>query len=147
MANFSSFHLFSRFYALLRTIAVHRGALLVLVAVFMLGCSSGGSPSATATCSAIKSCPDGLVCISEKGLCALSGPGSADPDLGMPRDLGMPADLAMSADLAMPPLGGPHVCPFDHFCWENTLPQPRTLNGIWGTGPSDLWAVGNGFLQ
>ena len=28
--------------------------------------------------------------------------------------------------------------------WENPLPQGNTLNGIWGSGARDAWAVGNG---
>lgn len=80
-----------------------------------------------------------------------AGQGSAVPDLGMASaDLSTaPADLAgAAADLAMAPadLGAPaptRVCSTDNWCWESPLPQGNTLNGVWGTGAKDMWAVGN----
>jgi hypothetical protein len=56
----------------------------------------------------------------------------------------MPADVRLPPpDMAMPPPSGPRACPSANFCWENPLPQPRLLYATWGTGPSDIWAVGH----
>ncbi len=30
----------------------------------------------------------------------------------------------------------------DGWCWENPLPQGNTLNAVWASGASDVWAVG-----
>ncbi|MBI5486666.1 MAG: hypothetical protein HY905_04995 [Deltaproteobacteria bacterium] len=37
---------------------------------------------------------------------------------------------------------GDCVCNPDGFCWLNPLPQGATLLNAWGSGPSDIWAVG-----
>jgi hypothetical protein len=34
------------------------------------------------------------------------------------------------------------ICNDNGWCWENPLPQPNTLEGIWGSSPDDIWAVG-----
>ena len=171
-------------------------SLLTLAACFVVAaCSSGGSPPATATCSASRPCPDGLVCVVDKGLCALPGGGGEDmtrgadladgvtrdmadgvmrdmagpirdmagpaadmagpasdmamPDMMMPDMDGTTTDMAtpdlggsMGGDMGMTPPSGPRVCPAEHLCWENPLPQPRDLRAVWGTAPSDVWAVG-----
>ena len=66
----------------------------------LLGCSSGG---ATATCSSSRSCPDGLRCNVERGLCM------QPPELDL---AGSSVDLAMPMrDLSMPPPPGSRVCP------------------------------------
>src|SRR6185436_1793851 len=36
----------------------------------------------------------------------------------------------------------PPVCPFDHWCWENPVPQGNTLKSVHGTARNDVWAVG-----
>ncbi len=93
-------------------------------------------------------------------------------DMAMPEDMAMPVDMSMPADLAMmppdlsmpprdmavprdmtspppdmtpPPPGGPRVCPFgsSRWCWENPLPQPRSLNAAWGASTGDIWLVGD----
>lgn len=33
------------------------------------------------------------------------------------------------------------VCSIGGFCWDNPLPQSGVLQAVWGTGPSDVWAV------
>lgn len=179
------------------------GLSLPLFLALVTGCSSrpDGEQPPTATCSATKPCPAGLVCVTSHGLCALPGPGADDMsamppadmtgvpvdmapgpedqrgtpadqamppadqavpgdmiampgdmrappvmDLAMPpiMDLAMPPvmDMAMPADMAVPMPTGTKVCPHEHWCWENPLAQPRDMNAIWGTGPSDIWAVG-----
>ena len=40
--------------------------------------------------------------------------------------------------------GGDLVCSDDNWCWRNPLPQGNPLNGVWGSGESDVWAVGSG---
>lgn len=180
-----------------RSLARSRWALLfigLLAVSSATGCSSGGATPTpgTATCSATVPCPQGLVCVVERGLCALPGPNPMDlamvepdlameprdmtavdlygadlagaPDLSTPGDMKMnpdmtqpptdmampPSDMATTPDMATPPpdMGtppplGPRACPSANFCWENPLPQPRTLSGIWGTGANDIWAVGH----
>jgi hypothetical protein len=34
------------------------------------------------------------------------------------------------------------VCSADNWRWRNPLPQGNFLNGVWGSGASDVWAVG-----
>ena len=34
------------------------------------------------------------------------------------------------------------VCSDDNWCWRNPLPQGNTLRGLWVSGASDVWAVG-----
>jgi hypothetical protein len=51
-------------------------------------------------------------------------------------------DLPEPGDMAMMPPSGARACPSPSFCWENPLPQPRTLYAVWGTGPSDIWTAG-----
>ena len=75
---------------------VAAATLLLLTAVMTTGCSSGGSgPGPTAVaCSETRPCPSGLVCLLDRGLCAV--PISDLPDLtGESKDLaGMPpADM------------------------------------------------------
>ena len=36
------------------------------------------------------------------------------------------------------------VCSADNWCWRNPLPQGNNLNATWGSGASDVWAVGGG---
>ena len=36
------------------------------------------------------------------------------------------------------------LCFEDGWCWINPLPQGNTINGVWGQGPSSVFAVGNG---
>lgn len=149
-----------------------------LLAALALACSSGGSmlPPETATCSATQKCPEGLVCVMSRGLCALPSPdgedmampktmdmamsGSTDMAMSGSTDMAMSGstDMAMStgdmatrppdmttppADMTTPPPSGPRACPADHWCWENPLPQPRNLRGLWGASASDVWAVGD----
>jgi hypothetical protein len=37
----------------------------------------------------------------------------------------------------------PPVCNEDGWCWQNPLPQGLDLHDVWGTGPSDVFAVGD----
>ena len=37
----------------------------------------------------------------------------------------------------------PRLC-LSKWCWLHPLPQGNALLGMWGTGPSDIWAVGDG---
>jgi hypothetical protein len=34
-------------------------------------------------------------------------------------------------------------CSAEGFCWENPIPQGYNLQMIWGSGPTDIWAVGD----
>lgn len=63
-------------------------------------------------------------------------------DMAVPRvDMAMPpADMRMP-DMAMPPPDS-EACPAASWCWENPLPQPRDLLGVWGASASDIWTVG-----
>lgn len=56
-----------------------------------------------------------------------------DPDLGVGKDLGSPGDMAFE----------PPVCNGDRWSWRNPLPQGNSLYGVWGTDPSNIWAVGS----
>src|SRR5258708_39760010 len=40
--------------------------------------------------------------------------------------------------------GGNLICSADNWCWRNPLPQGNSLFGVWGSGASDVWAVGAG---
>lgn len=40
------------------------------------------------------------------------------------------------------PISAQGLCIDSHFCWENPRPQPRLLQRIRGTGPNDIWVVG-----
>lgn len=35
------------------------------------------------------------------------------------------------------------VCNAKGWCWERPRPEGTVLNGLWASGPSDVWAVGN----
>lgn len=35
-------------------------------------------------------------------------------------------------------------CTPDGFCWQNPIPQGSNLASVWGSGPSDVWMVGDG---
>ncbi|MBI5067337.1 MAG: hypothetical protein HZB56_03785 [Deltaproteobacteria bacterium] len=35
-------------------------------------------------------------------------------------------------------------CSADGWCWESPTPSGNQVNAIWGTGPDDVWAVGDG---
>ena len=35
------------------------------------------------------------------------------------------------------------VCSCDRWCWQNPLPQGLSLTGVWGSDPSNVWAVGH----
>lgn len=37
----------------------------------------------------------------------------------------------------------PRLCSLSKWCWYHPLPQGNGLNGMWGTGPTDIWAVGD----
>jgi hypothetical protein len=37
----------------------------------------------------------------------------------------------------------PATCSVDNWCWRNPLPQGNRLMGVWGSGASDVWAVGD----
>lgn len=50
-------------------------------------------------------------------------------------DGGGSADMGVSAP--------PRLCSPDKWCWENPRPQGNTLNGLWGTDPNNVWAVGD----
>ena len=41
---------------------------------------------------------------------------------------------------ALPPVTG--LCSASNWCWQHPLPQGHHLNGVWGSGASDVWAVG-----
>ncbi len=75
----------------------------------------------------------------------LAMPDLAMPDLAMP-DLAMPTDLAIPPDLAAPPdmlPPGPRgVCSADDWCWRNPLPHGNSIQDIWGSDASHVWAVG-----
>ena len=34
------------------------------------------------------------------------------------------------------------VCNAEQWCWRNPLPQGNLLSTVWGSGASDVWAVG-----
>lgn len=34
------------------------------------------------------------------------------------------------------------ICSLDRWCWESPRPQGNMLSGVWGSGPTDVWAVG-----
>lgn len=38
----------------------------------------------------------------------------------------------------------PQLCTANDICWESPLPADINLYGLWGSGPSDLFAVGDG---
>lgn len=33
------------------------------------------------------------------------------------------------------------ICSTDRWCWERPLPSGRPMTGLWGSGPSDMWAI------
>jgi len=35
------------------------------------------------------------------------------------------------------------MCSPDGWCWLNPLPQGNSLQSVWGTGPKDVFAVGD----
>jgi hypothetical protein len=64
-------------------------------------------------------------------------PSSSGPDAA--------ADAGTDAMSVLPPDGGVtpgEVCSPDGWCWKNPLPQGNPLSSVWGSGPSDVWAVG-----
>ena len=50
--------------------------------------------------------------------------------------------LAGQAQVTYALLGSGKVCTQDGWCWHNPLPQGNHLNGIWGSGSGDVFAVG-----
>lgn len=53
-----------------------------------------------------------------------------------------PCTLGMSGPAETHVSAKPRICSADRWCWHNPLPQGNDLNGIWGTGPNNIWAVG-----
>src|SRR5512138_3357929 len=39
--------------------------------------------------------------------------------------------------------GASSICSADKWCWSHPLPQGQLLWGVWGTGPADVYAVGD----
>ena len=63
MFDFRPSHLFKGIRLLTRQWALLCGVAWGLFAVLGVSCSSGGVPTAVATCSATQPCPDNLVCV------------------------------------------------------------------------------------
>ena len=84
--------------------------------------------------------------MSDQAIPDLPPPDQAIPDLPPPDqaipDLSLPDQTV--PDTA-PPCGTGKVCTTGpmKWCWENPLPQGNTLRSLWGTGPSDVFAVGD----
>jgi hypothetical protein len=73
------------------------------------------------------------------GLLALLGcssGGSNQPTPSKDSKTFSPASIAATVN------GGNLVCSADNWCWRNPLPQGNWLGAIWGSGASDVWAVG-----
>ena len=75
------------------------------------------------------------------------------PDLAVPLDLAVPADMRLPPDLYTPPVDmrvtpdmatppPPSEACSGNWCWENPLPQPYDLLGVWGMSATNVWAVG-----
>src|SRR5579863_5911400 len=73
--------------------------------------------------------------------------GDAGADTSASNDLPAISDLADAAPFAASdgpaPIG---ACSDAGWCWSNPLPSGDTLDGVWGSGPDDVWAVGNGTI-
>lgn len=70
----------------------------------------------------------------------VDGGGVTDSEAGV--DTGVDTDAAFSEDLTGPPNFDPGPCTVDGWCWVLPLPQGNPLNAIWGSGVSDVYAVG-----
>jgi hypothetical protein len=44
----------------------------------------------------------------------------------------------------LPPTDLPPICSADNWCRQHSLPQGHNLDGLWGSGATDVWAVGAG---
>lgn len=81
-------------------------------------------------------------------LCACAAPGGA-ADLGAPDGARAPLDGAAAdgaaakvvVHSACPSRAG--VCSASCWCVDDPLPPPYDLHGAWGTGPADVWLVGD----
>lgn len=61
----------------------------------------------------------------------------ADPDIEPDAD----EDDIICEEYEIPENSG--TCTGDGFCWQHPAPFGAHLNGVWGSGPNDVWAVGN----
>jgi hypothetical protein len=52
-------------------------------------------------------------------------------------------DAGGAGDRAAPLPAFQALCPADNWCWEHPLPQGNDLLAVFGTGPGDVWAVGD----
>ncbi|MCX5747019.1 MAG: hypothetical protein NT062_31500 [Proteobacteria bacterium] len=93
-----------------------------LLLSLLAGCYRPSVESCQYTCSATQACPDGLACTNNQ--CA------------------MPGDTCTGGDAAVPDAFVPTPCD-NTFCIEMSG-TVNNLNALWGTGPDDLWAVGDG---
>jgi len=66
-----------------------------------------------------------------------SGGGSNHPTPSKASNTFSPASIAWTVN------GGDLVCSADNWCWRNPLPEGNNLRAFWGSGASDLWAVGD----
>lgn len=75
----------------------------------------------------------GILC----GLLAAAGCHASGPRTGEAVvEVGSPGESA-----APKPAG---VCSASGYCWENPLPMASFYSAVWASGPSDMYAVGNG---
>jgi len=73
------------------------------------------------------------------------GPDASNNDLAQPdaasKDLAQ-LEAAVKDAGTLPPVKG--LCSTGSWCWKHPLPQGHHLNSVWGTGASNVWAVGEG---
>src|SRR5215813_7085619 len=69
-------------------------------------------------------------------LVGCSGGGSNHLTPSKASDTFSPASITVTVN------GGNLVCSADNWCWRNPLPQGNPLRRVWGSGASDVWAVG-----
>lgn len=80
-------------------------------------------------------------------LAAVTATGSACRRTGDPSDAPgtwAPATASITPEVEPPWRRG--VCGAEGWCWGYPRPQGQRLNRLWGSGPQDVWAVGEGGL-
>ena len=74
----------------------------------------------------------------------LPTPDLPPPDLPAPDQLAMDAAVpdALQSDAAAPVAYKlPGICSKAGWCWQNPIPMGSVFTGVWGSGPTDVWAA------
>ena len=112
------------------------GVAVVFAAVGSSGCSGGGNTSRDGAAD-VTGLPDSDTGQGGGGAAGGAGRGGATAGAGGGGAAGRGGGGGATGIVFRP------LCPADGWCWEHPLPQGNALRAVHGSGPNDVWAVGD----